>query len=219
MPAGSTSTGSPDRRYLRDKLLVPFLGDQYGAVLEVGAAHPQLRRGSGQLRRLGLRHAQAADLPAALRAHPRRRRIRSWSGSAMPFRGLPDMAAAGRPRARSSSRRSWPRSVREQGRCARTRSRPQSGALQRRAGATRELDAARRADPGAVLARRAFPRRRRRHQLPPLLQHQRSRRHAHGAAGGVRPRASPGVPAAAKTACSTDLRIDHVDGLLDPKGY
>ncbi len=26
----------PDRRYLRDKLLVPFLGDQYGAVLEAG---------------------------------------------------------------------------------------------------------------------------------------------------------------------------------------
>ena len=26
----------PDRRYLRDKLLVPFLGDQYGAVLESG---------------------------------------------------------------------------------------------------------------------------------------------------------------------------------------
>ena len=26
----------PDRRYLHDKLLVPFLGDQYGAVLEAG---------------------------------------------------------------------------------------------------------------------------------------------------------------------------------------
>ena len=26
----------PDRRYLRDKLLVPFLGDQYGVVLEAG---------------------------------------------------------------------------------------------------------------------------------------------------------------------------------------
>ena len=26
----------PDRRYLRDKLLIPFLGDQYGAVLEAG---------------------------------------------------------------------------------------------------------------------------------------------------------------------------------------
>jgi (1->4)-alpha-D-glucan 1-alpha-D-glucosylmutase len=26
----------PDRRYLQDKLLVPFLGDQYGAVLEAG---------------------------------------------------------------------------------------------------------------------------------------------------------------------------------------
>ena len=26
----------PDRRYLRDKLLVPFLGDQYGAALEAG---------------------------------------------------------------------------------------------------------------------------------------------------------------------------------------
>ena len=26
----------PDRRYLRDKLLVPLLGEQYGAVLESG---------------------------------------------------------------------------------------------------------------------------------------------------------------------------------------
>ena len=31
----------PDRRYLRDKLLVPFLGDQYGAVLEAGELGPE----------------------------------------------------------------------------------------------------------------------------------------------------------------------------------
>ena len=50
---------------------------------------------------------------------------------------------------------------------------------------------ARRPHPSAVLARRAVPHRRRRHQLPPLLQHQRPRRPAHGAAGGVRPCAPP----------------------------
>src|ERR1700746_2506243 len=32
----------PDRRYLQDKLLVPFLGDQYGAVLEAGQLVPRV---------------------------------------------------------------------------------------------------------------------------------------------------------------------------------
>ena len=63
----------PDSRYLRDKLLVPLLGDQYGAVLEAGQLVLRFDAGDRQLRRLGLRYAQAADLPAALRARARRR--------------------------------------------------------------------------------------------------------------------------------------------------
>ena len=35
-PAGSTSTGTRTPRYLHNKLLVPFLGDQYGLELERG---------------------------------------------------------------------------------------------------------------------------------------------------------------------------------------
>ena len=37
----------PDRRYLRDKLLVPFLGDQYGAVLESGQLVLRFEPGTG----------------------------------------------------------------------------------------------------------------------------------------------------------------------------
>ena len=56
----------PDRRYLQEKLLVPFLGDQYGAVLESGALSSGSMPKRRQLRRLGLRYSQAPDLPAPL---------------------------------------------------------------------------------------------------------------------------------------------------------
>ena len=57
------------------------------------------------------------------------------------------------------------------------------------------MAAPRRPDPGPALAGGAFPRRRRRHQLPPLLQHQRSRRPAHGAARRLRPYPPARLPA------------------------
>ena len=38
----------PDRRYLRDKLLVPFLGDQYGIELEAGRLTLKFDAGSGE---------------------------------------------------------------------------------------------------------------------------------------------------------------------------
>ncbi len=44
----------PDRRYLQNKLLVPFLGDQYGAALELGALALRIRAGNRQLCGLGL---------------------------------------------------------------------------------------------------------------------------------------------------------------------
>ena len=62
-------------------------------------------------------------------------------------------------------------------------------------------------DPDAALARRILSGRSRRHQLSPLLQHQRARRPAHGAAGAVRP--SPTAwcsgcwPTARSTACAS----------------
>jgi (1->4)-alpha-D-glucan 1-alpha-D-glucosylmutase len=45
---------NPDRRYLEGKLLVPFLGDQYGAVLEGRSARAALRPRTRKLRRLGI---------------------------------------------------------------------------------------------------------------------------------------------------------------------
>ena len=44
----------PDRRYLTDKLLVPFLGDQYGVVLESGQLQTEIRCRRRKLRRLGV---------------------------------------------------------------------------------------------------------------------------------------------------------------------
>ena len=128
-------------------------------------------------------------------AHPELERL----GDA--FSGLPEWRPQVGRRARRTqgrTRRALPRT----GRCA-GRGGGRGRAAEWRAGPPRKLARPRRADPGAILARRAFPRRRRRHQLSPLLQHQRPRRPPHGAAGGVRPRAPAGVPAAWKAACST----------------
>ena len=61
--------------------------------------------------------------------------------------------------------------------------------------------------------------RRRRDQLPPLLHHQRPRRRARRAPGGLRRHAPPGPLACSTRALSTALRIDHIDGLRDPKAY
>ena len=54
----------PDRPYLHDKLLVPFLGDQFGAELEAGKLMLKFDAEDGQLRGLGLRHPQAAGRAA-----------------------------------------------------------------------------------------------------------------------------------------------------------
>ena len=81
-----------------------------------------------------------------------------------------------------------------------------------------DLARARCPDPGPALARRVFPRRRRRHQLSPLLQHQRPRRAAHGIAGSVRPAHARSCSSCCADGTLDGLRIDHIDGLLDPKG-
>ncbi len=53
-------------RDARRKLLAPVLGEQYGEALRSGKTRAQVRRGRRDLRRLGLRRAQAADLAADL---------------------------------------------------------------------------------------------------------------------------------------------------------
>ena len=154
----------------------------------VGQADPEVRRPDRLLRGLGLRHSPAADLPRPLRADPRRRR-RDPRPRRRRLLGPARLAPAGVAPRREP-----------QGRAGRARARASRGGRgdrggrrppQRHGGGAEELGRPRCADPQAILARRAVPHRRRRHQLPPFLQHQRSRGAADGTAGGVRPRASP----------------------------
>ena len=55
-----------------------------------GSSSLKFDAAGGQLRGLGLRHAQAAGLPAALRSASSATSIRSWSGSATPSRACPN---------------------------------------------------------------------------------------------------------------------------------
>ena len=179
MPAGSTSTGSRTGATCSGKLLVPLLGDQYGAVLERGKLKLKFDADGGSfavwaydMHKLPI---CAAALPAILGSeHPELDRLATPSpicragarrcvggpassrrNSPASSRDEPDVAAALAARWRGSNGRRW---------------RPES------------LQRPRRADRRPALARGVFPRRRRRHQLPPLLQHQRARRPADGAA-------------------------------------
>ena len=72
----------PHRGYLHDKLLVPVLGDQYGIELDAGKLVLKLDEDGRRARRLGLRPPQAADLPADVRRRAGRRASRRSSGSA-----------------------------------------------------------------------------------------------------------------------------------------
>ena len=58
-----------------------------------------------------------------------------------------------------------------------------------------------------------------RHQLSPLLRHQRPRRPARRGAGGVRARRTQLIFRLVREGRIQGLRIDHVDGLADPDGY
>ena len=190
----------PDRALPAGQTAGPLPGRAVRCGLERARSN-SVRCGSRQLRRLGLRHPQAADLPAALRAvlgddHPDLERL--GDAFAHPPNGPPIVRAGPR-----ISSRSWPNWSRET-RSARSRSRPQSPASTATTGELESWSGAGRADPGSALARRPFPRRSRRHQLPPLLQHQRPGRDPHGAPAALRPCASPGVPLAPNKERSTD---------------
>ena len=97
----------PDQRYLAGKLLVPFLGDQYGAVLEAGqldcaSTRRMATSPSGPTMRTSCRSARCI-MPASW-ATP----IRSWNGWATRSAGLPNWrpqrpAARARPEGASSA--------------------------------------------------------------------------------------------------------------------
>ena len=205
----------PDRRYLLDKLLVPFLGDQYGVELEAGKLEAEIRRSEGSF---AVWAYDTHKLPICPLHYERVLGARASGAGADRRLRSPACRSGGRRSAARAARRSRPSSPRW---CATARQcarhlEPRhrlNGSWQRR------LAGARRADPGAALARRLFPRRGRRHQLPPLLQHQRSRRPAHGAAGRVSTMRIACVIPLLEDGTLDGLRIDHIDGLLDPKRY
>ena len=74
------------------------------------------------------------------------------------------------------------------------------------------------ARPAALRAGRLASRRRR-PELPPVLRDQHPRRAAGRGPGGLRRDPRAGAASWCATAPSTALRIDHPDGLADPKGY
>ena len=207
----------PDRRYLRDKLLVPFLGDQYGAVLEAGKlvlrfdARGRAASRSGPTTRTSCRSARCTTQRILGDAHPELERL----GDA--FAGLPDwrpQVGAARQGLQGRAGRAWRASsadVREAIEAAVGRLNGEPGDL----GAGAALDALIqdqhwRAAHFRVAAddinyRRFFNINELaglRMELPELFEH------AHRWC----------------SSCCDDgvldgLRIDHVDGLLDPKGY
>ena len=198
-------------------------GQAAGAVprrpVRRGAGGRQARRcGStrrtGSLRGLGLRHPQAADLPAALRRDPRRAHPR-WSAAATPSARMRNggrrrarARAGAEGRARGAARRATP----EVARAHRRRGSRASTAAR----ATGELATARCADPAPALAGRRIS------AWPPTTSTTAAsststnspgcawscRRCSTTRTAGVRP---------ARDGVLDGLRIDHIDGLLDPK--
>ena len=207
----------PERRYLRNKILVPLLGDQYGIELERGVLRLQLRcqpsrraSRSGHTTPTSCRSARCITPRILGDAQPRLEQLARRASLAAELAAA-DAAARGR-----ILKRELAALVRER---ADVRAALERRARRFNAGEASQprLARLRRADRAAALAARAFSRRRRRHQLPPLLQHQRSGRPAHRGAGSVRSRASPHASSWSRTARIDGLRIDHIDGLFDPK--
>ena len=128
----------PDRRYLRDKLLVPLLGDQYGVELEAGQLVLKFDEQEGSFAVWAYDTHKLPICPLHYArilgdAHPELERL----GDA--FSGLPEW----RPQvgsAPASSRQSSPRSAANGPMCG-TRSRPRSGGSMGALDSWRGLDA------------------------------------------------------------------------------
>ena len=203
--ASSTSTGSPLKAELENKVLVPVLGDQYGVVLERGEL--QLAREGGALRgpllgprlpgraALGTRSCCATGstscAPSSARATSH---SRSSSRSAPSLEKLAPRtetvarrrSPSARARRRSRSGGS-PRSARR-ARGARRSSTRTCASFNGAPGRSAQLRPARAAPRRAGLPARVLARRRRGDQLPPLLRHERARRDPHGGPARLRRR-------------------------------
>ena len=183
-PPISTSTGMPRAPICKGRVLLPVLGDQYGAVLESGEIELRFDPGEGSFSFWYYEHrfpVSPLSYPAILR---RRRRAR-WRRSQRAFASAARLRAGARHASGGGLKRAAGRGRRD----ARRSPRRSTAAVQSFAGTPGRPASFR---PPASAARRAglsarlLAGRRRRDQLPPLLQHQRPRRAAHRIAGAVR---------------------------------
>ena len=231
----STSTGQPVKAELAGKVLLPILGDQYGAVLDSGQLRLELD-GRG----FSVRYYDTV-LPAGaalLRAHPRPPpgRAAGPAGRRAPRAGRAQVAdrwfATHSPRAEHGRRSNARRRGKEieTGRmrlgAARPRRRRCAEFVEENVrlfngtpGDPRSFDlldepAGRAGLPGRLLARG-----RRGDQLPAVLRHQRAGRHPHGGARRSSRRPTGCVFRLVGEGIVTGLRVDHPDGLYAPAEY
>ena len=185
----------PDSRYLHNKLLVPFLGDQYGLELERGHLRLKCDFDAGSF---AVWAYDVHKLPICPLHYDRILGTRDPDLERLgdTFAGLPGWRPQIGRRA-DELKAEIATLVREEPK-VRTAIETAVERFNGGDGRFRQLAAPACADPGSALAARAFPRSRRRHQLSPLLQHQRPRRPAHGTARGVRPHSPACLPPAGR---------------------
>ncbi len=203
----------PPKTELHEKVLLPVLGEQYGRVLENQESQVDYEAGAFHMAYWSARYPdRAAHHPAAAGTdrrrpapqpsarsprRPRDREHRHRHDS--PADPLGHRARQGaRAHARERDRQAAARCAGLRQRRRARRSGAQPGGDQRREGQPAQLRPA-----GSAARRSGVPpellgRRRRGDQLPPLLRHQRSRRHTRRAAQRAGRRSRQGVPAAAR---------------------
>ena len=218
---------TPRDRDSPGKVLLPVLGDHYGAVLERGELALALRgRDAAASRcatssiacrstRATYRACSSTRCAGAARGHGRRGRdgvrARRRTRCRRCRRATSGAGTAQAPRRRDSGRAEGGGSRAGGGACPRWRDAigERRRAINGTPGERGELRRAARAARAQALPARVLARRLRRDQLPPLLRHQRARGAAHGERRGVRGdarvRAGARAPTAWSTACASTI--------------
>ena len=220
-PPTSTSTGIRPRPSCATRCCCPILGDHYGRVLE-----------AGELQLVERRRRRVRDpLPRARDAG--RARARSTTCCAAAGRGAAARRRAGVPRRRlrrpAAVDRDRPRQRRSAGIATRRSSRassrgsaagaPRAGRGDRRRGRRdqRRPRPPRRPARAPELPAGLLAHRRPGARLPPLLRHQHAGRPAHRGRAGLRGHPRARARAGCADGVLDGLRIDHPDGLRDPR--
>ena len=213
MPSSSTSTGTRRTPALRGKLLAPFLGASYGEVLAAGDLVLNFDADGRAVLRRRLWRASLPDRAARLSGDP-----------AAPAAALDELAA---PFARSAAggRDGDARARAEAGRAGAAGAGRSRGAIAARARSLRRRTTeAGRERLHRLLERQALPaglvaRGVGRDQLAALLRHQRPGRHARRSCRDVFDATHATILRLYAEGLIDGVRIDHVDGLADPRGY